>query len=109
MMLDDWEISHETGDLPEKIWNYIKQHKFFAMIIPKEFGGLEFSSYANAMVITKLASRNAVASSTIGVPNSLGPAELLMHYGTDAQKEHYLPGLASGEEVPCFALTSSEA
>ena len=109
MMLDDWEISHETGDLPERIWEYIKKHKFFAMIIPKEFGGLEFSSYANAMVITKLASRSAVASSTVGVPNSLGPAELLLHYGTDAQKEHYLPGLASGEEVPCFALTSTEA
>ena len=109
MMLDDWEVSHELGDLPERIWDYIKTHKFFAMIIPKEFGGLEFSSYANAMVITKLASRSAVASSTVGVPNSLGPAELLLHYGTDEQKNRYLPGLASGEEIPCFALTSTEA
>lgn len=109
MMLDDWEVSHELGDLPEKVWDYIKTHKFFAMIIPKEFGGLEFSSYANAMVITKLASRSAVASSTVGVPNSLGPAELLLHYGTEEQKNRYLPGLASGEEIPCFALTSTEA
>ena len=109
MMLDDWEISHETGNLPENVWAFIKTHKFFAMIIPKEYGGLEFSSYANAMVITKLASRSAVASSTVGVPNSLGPAELLMHYGTDEQKQRYLPGLASGDEIPCFALTSTEA
>ena len=109
MMLDDWEISHETGNLPENVWDFIKTHKFFAMIIPKEYGGLEFSSYANAMVITKLASRSAVASSTVGVPNSLGPAELLMHYGTDEQKQRYLPGLASGDEIPCFALTSTEA
>ena len=109
MMLDDWEISHETGNLPENVWAFIKTHKFFAMIIPKEYGGLEFSSYANAMVITKLASRSAVASSTVGVPNSLGPAELLMHYGTDKQKQRYLPGLASGDEIPCFALTSTEA
>ena len=109
MMLDDWEISHEAGNLPENVWAFIKKHKFFAMIIPKEYGGLEFSSYANAMVITKLASRSAVASSTVGVPNSLGPAELLMHYGTEEQKQRYLPGLASGDEIPCFALTSTEA
>ena len=108
-MLDDWEISHINGDLSEEIWKFIKKHKFFAMIIPKKYGGLEFSSYANAMVITKLASRSAVVSSTVGVPNSLGPGELLMHYGTEEQKEHYLPGLASGEEIPCFALTSPEA
>jgi len=108
-MLDDWEISHVNGDLSEEIWRFIKKHKFFAMIIPKKYGGLEFSSYANAMVITKLASRSAVVSSTVGVPNSLGPGELLMHYGTEEQKEHYLPGLASGEEIPCFALTSPEA
>ena len=88
---------------------HIKRHKFFAMIIPKEYGGLEFSAYANAMVITKLASRSATASSTVGVPNSLGPAELLLHYGTDEQKQRWLPGLASGDEVPCFALTSPQA
>lgn len=108
-MLDDWEVTHELGDLPEPAWAYIKEHRFFAMIIPKEYGGLGFSAYANAMVIGKLASRNATASSTVGVPNSLGPAELLLHYGTDAQKERYLPGLADGSEIPCFALTSPQA
>lgn len=108
-MLNDWEISHHRGDLPEEIWKFFKSEKFFAMIIPKKYGGLEFSSYANAMVTAKIASRNAVASSTVGVPNSLGPAELLLHYGSEEQKNHYLPRLASGEEIPCFALTSTEA
>ena len=108
-MLDDWEISHELADMPKHVWDYIIEKKFFAMIIPKEYGGLEFSAYANACVIRKLASRNAVASSTVGVPNSLGPAELLLHYGTDEQKQRYLPGLASGSEIPCFALTSPQA
>ncbi|MEO0997055.1 MAG: acyl-CoA dehydrogenase, partial [Pseudomonadota bacterium] len=108
-MLDDWDITHERGDLPEKVWAFIKKHRFFAMIIPKAYGGLEFSPYANAMVISKLASRNATASSTVGVPNSLGPAELLLHYGTDEQKQRYLPGLADGSEIPCFALTSPQA
>jgi acyl-CoA dehydrogenase len=108
-MLDDWDISHIRGDMPEEVWAYIKNQRFFAMIIPKHYGGLEFSAYANAMVISKLASRNTTASSTVGVPNSLGPAELLLHYGTEEQKDHYLPGLASGKEVPCFALTSPQA
>ena len=108
-MLNDWETTHELGDLSESVWAYIKKHKFFAMIIPKEYGGLEFSAYANAMVISKLASRNATASSTVGVPNSLGPAELLLHYGTEEQKQRYLPGLASADEIPCFALTSPQA
>ena len=108
-MLDEWEISHELGDMPEHIWQYIKKHKFFAMIIPKQYGGLEFSAYANAMIIMKLASRSTTASSTVGVPNSLGPAELLLHYGTDEQKQRYLPGLATGKEIPCFALTSPQA
>lgn len=108
-MLDDWDISHERGDLPPAAWEYIKKHKFFAMIIPKQYGGLEFSAYANAMVIAKLASRNTAASSTVGVPNSLGPAELLLHYGTEEQKDYWLPGLASGKEIPCFALTSPQA
>jgi len=108
-MLDDWEISHHRGDLPEEIWKFFKSKKFFAMIIPKKYGGLEFSSYANAMVTAKIASRNAVASSTVGVPNSLGPAELLLHYGSEQQKNHYLPRLANGDEIPCFALTSTEA
>ena len=108
-MLDDWQISHELGDMPKEIWDFIKKHRFFAMIIPREYGGLEFSPYANAMVLKKLSSRSTVAASTIGVPNSLGPAELLLHYGTDEQKQRYLPGLASGEEIPCFALTSPQA
>ncbi len=108
-MLDDWEICHELADLPKSVWDFIIEKKFFAMIIPKQYGGLEFSAYANASVITKLASRNATASSTVGVPNSLGPAELLLHYGTEEQKNHYLPGLAAGTEIPCFALTSPQA
>ncbi|MBT8088104.1 MAG: acyl-CoA dehydrogenase [Gammaproteobacteria bacterium] len=108
-MLDDWEISHELADMPKPVWDFIIENRFFAMIIPKRYGGLEFSAYANAAVITKLASRNATASSTIGVPNSLGPAELLLHYGTEEQKDRYLPGLADGSEIPCFALTSPQA
>jgi len=108
-MLDDWEISHELADLPKRVWDYIIEKKFFAMIIPKQYGGLEFSAYANSCVLRKIASRNATAGSTIGVPNSLGPAELLLHYGTDEQKQHYLPGLAAGTEIPCFALTSPHA
>lgn len=108
-MLDEWEVTHELGDLPEEVWKFIKEKKFFAMIIPEEYGGLGFSAHANAMVITKLASRSQVASSTVGVPNSLGPAELLLHYGTEEQKKRYLPGLASGDEIPCFALTSPQA
>jgi acyl-CoA dehydrogenase len=104
--LDDWEITHELGDMPREVWQYIIDKRFFAMIIPKRYGGLEFSPLGVSMVLAKLASRSAVAASTIGVPNSLGPAELLVHYGTDEQKEHYLPRLARGEEIPCFALTS---
>ena len=108
-MLDSWDIAHNRADLPPEVWAFIKKHKFFAMIIPKRYGGLEFSAYANAMVIAKLASRNPATSSTVGVPNSLGPAELLLHYGTEEQKQRWLPGLASGDEVPCFALTSPQA
>ena len=108
-MLDDWEITHELADMPADVWEFFKEHKFFGMIIPKEYGGLGFSAYANAMVISKLSSRSATASSTVGVPNSLGPGELLVHYGTDEQKERYLPGLAAATEIPCFALTSPQA
>ena len=105
-MLDDWQITHELLDMPPEVWQYLKEEKFFAMIIPKSYGGLGFSALACSMVLTKVSSRNATASSTIGVPNSLGPAELLLHYGTDEQKQYWLPRLASGDEVPCFALTS---
>ena len=108
-ILDDWEICHELADMPKEAWDFMIKHKFFAMIIPKKYGGLEFSAYANSVVIQKLASRNATASSTVGVPNSLGPAELLLHYGTEEQKDRYLPGLADGTEIPCFALTSPQA
>jgi acyl-CoA dehydrogenase len=105
-MLDDWQITHELCDMPPEVWEYLKRERFFAMIIPKRYGGLEFSPLACSMVLAKIASRNATASSTIGVPNSLGPAELLLHYGTEEQRERWLPALARGDEVPCFALTS---
>ncbi len=108
-MLDDWVICHEIADLPKAVWDFIIKHRFFGMIIPKRYGGLEFSAYANAAVIMKLAGRSTTASSTVGVPNSLGPAELLLHYGTEEQKDRYLPGLAAGKEIPCFALTSPHA
>lgn len=108
-MIDDWDIHHNRADMPQEVWDYIIEQRFFAMIIPKQYGGLEFSAYANAAVISKLAGRSSVVSSTVGVPNSLGPAELLLHYGTEDQKNHYLPGLAAGTEIPCFALTSPQA
>lgn len=108
-MLDDWQINHELRDLPEPAWNFIKQNGFFAMIIPRGFGGLGFSAYAHSCVIQKIASRSSAAAVTVMVPNSLGPAELLMAYGTDDQKQYYLPRLAAGEEVPCFALTAPSA
>jgi acyl-CoA dehydrogenase len=108
-MLDEWTITHVLGDLPPHVWDFIKSRGFFAMIIPKKYGGLEFSAYAHSCVLVKIGSRSTVASSTIAVPNSLGPAELLLHYGTEEQKKHYLPRLARGEEVPCFALTGPRA
>jgi len=108
-MLDEWDISHRRADLPPEVWDYLKQRGFFAMIIPKKYGGLEFSAYAHSCVLAKVASRSPTASSTIAVPNSLGPAELLLHYGTEDQKDHYLPRLASGEDVPCFGLTAPRA
>ncbi len=108
-MLDDWDITHRRADLPPQVWSFIKSQGFFAMIIPQRYGGLEFSAYAHSCVLIKIASRSATASSTIAVPNSLGPAELLLHYGTEAQKNHFLPRLARGEEVPCFALTGPRA
>ncbi len=105
-LLDDWQITHELTDMPPSVWQYMKEQRFFAMIIPKEYGGLGFSPLASSMVLAKVSSRNATASSTIGVPNSLGPAELLLHYGTEEQKQYWLPRLAAGDEIPCFALTS---
>lgn len=108
-MVNDWDIHHKDADLSPEVWQYLKDHKFFAMIIHKKYGGLDFSAYAQSRVLQKLAGVNAVLSSTVGVPNSLGPGELLQHYGTQQQKDHYLPRLASGAEIPCFALTSPEA
>ncbi len=104
-MLNDWDITHNRADLPPEVWQYIKDNGFFGMIIPKEYGGLGFSAQAHSAVVSKVASRSGTAAVTVMVPNSLGPAELLLHYGTDEQKEKYLHRLAKGLEVPCFALT----
>ncbi|MCH8057521.1 MAG: acyl-CoA dehydrogenase [Proteobacteria bacterium] len=108
-MLDDWEIYNKHRKLPDNIWAFIREHRMLGMIIPEQYGGLEFSAQANSAVVMKLASRNLTAAITVMVPNSLGPGELLLHYGTEQQKNHYLPRLARGEEIPCFALTSPSA
>jgi acyl-CoA dehydrogenase len=104
-MLDDWDITHQRADLPPEVWQFIKDKGFFGMIIPKRYGGLEFSAQAHSAVVSKVASRSGTAAVTVMVPNSLGPAELLLHYGTEDQKDRYLQRLARGQEVPCFALT----
>jgi acyl-CoA dehydrogenase len=96
-------------DLPEEMWAFMKQHRFFGMIIPKKYGGLEFSAYGHSCVVMKISARSISAGVTVMVPNSLGPAELLWHYGTETQKDHYLPRLADGREIPCFALTGPDA
>ncbi|WP_045394184.1 acyl-CoA dehydrogenase FadE [Vibrio rotiferianus] len=108
-MVSDYQVTHELADLPPEVWQYLKDNKFFAMIIKKKYGGLEFSAYAQSLVLQKLTGVSGVLSSTVGVPNSLGPGELLQHYGTEEQKDYYLPRLAEGKEIPCFALTSPEA
>ncbi|MBX3445863.1 MAG: acyl-CoA dehydrogenase [Parvibaculaceae bacterium] len=108
-MLDDWKITWEDGDLPEEVWAFLRQHRFFGMIIPKAYGGLEFSAFAHSEIIRKISSRSATAAVTVMVPNSLGPGELLLQFGTEAQRDHWLPRLARGEDVPCFGLTSPEA
>ena len=104
-MIDDWKVNWEWRDLPPEVWQFIKDKGFFGMIIPKKYGGLEFSAQAHSAVVSKVASRSGTAAVTVMVPNSLGPAELLLHYGTTEQKEKYLHRLAKGLEVPCFALT----
>ncbi|HEY5657596.1 MAG TPA: acyl-CoA dehydrogenase, partial [Myxococcota bacterium] len=106
--IDEWKVSQE-GDLPEAVWEHIRKQRFFGMIIPKEYGGLGFSAAAHSAVVQKLSTRSVTAAVTVMVPNSLGPGELLVHYGTDEQKRKLLPRLASGEEIPCFALTGPEA
>jgi acyl-CoA dehydrogenase len=108
-MANDWEICDTYRRLPDSLWNFMREHRFFGMIIPEEYGGLEFSAQANSAVVMKLASRNLTTAITVMVPNSLGPGELLLHYGTKEQKQHYLPRLARGDEIPCFALTSPSA
>lgn len=108
-LCDDWEITHELNDLPPHVWQFIKDRGFLGMIIPRQFGGLGFSAFAHSQVVQKLATRSATACVSVMVPNSLGPAELLLHYGTDEQKNRYLPRLAKGLEMPCFALTGPDA
>ncbi|KKW75492.1 acyl-CoA dehydrogenase [Acinetobacter sp. Ag2] len=107
-LLNEWEI-HQNKDLNEQTWQFIKEKGFFGLIIPKEYGGREFTSFAQSRIMSKIASRSLTAAVTCMVPNSLGPGELLLNYGTDEQKNRYLPGLAKGEEIPCFGLTSPEA
>lgn len=108
-MLDDWDIVHKRKDLPPEVWQFIKDKGFLGMIIPKEYGGKGFSALAHSTIVTKIATRSGSAAVTVMVPNSLGPGELLLHYGTQEQKDHYLPRLAAGKEIPCFALTSPVA
>ena len=109
LMLDDWHITEELNDLPEDVWQFLKEQRFFGMIIPKEYGGLEFSPHAQSEVVMKIATRSVAAAVTVMVPNSLGPGELLLHYGTQDQRQHYLPRLAQGQDIPAFALTNPHA
>ncbi len=108
-MVDDWKVNWELHDLPPEVWDFLKRNRFFAMIIPKEYGGLGFSAYAHSEVIRKLSSASITVAVTAMVPNSLGPGELLMQFGTKEQRDYWLPRLARGEEIPCFGLTSPEA
>src|SRR5579871_4664770 len=108
-MLNDWEIVFEHFDLPESVWRYLKQERFFGLVIGKEYGGHGFSAQAHSAIVTQIASRSASAAVNVMVPNSLGPAELIERYGTEQQKKYYLPRLANGEDIPCFALTGPEA
>jgi len=108
-LLDDWQITHEDQDLPPVVWEHIRKHKFFGLIIPKRYGGLGFSALAHSQIVMKIASKSITAAVTVMVPNSLGPGKLLLHYGTPEQKRHYLPRLAEGVEIPCFALTGPDA
>lgn len=108
-LLDEWDIQHNRKDLSPEAWQFLKDKGFFGLIIPKEFGGHDFSPYAQSRVMSKIASRSGTAAVTAMVPNSLGPGELLMKYGTEEQKQHWLPGLAKGTEIPCFGLTGPEA
>ncbi|MEQ8990555.1 MAG: acyl-CoA dehydrogenase, partial [Pseudomonadales bacterium] len=108
-MIDDWQINFELRRLPPELWRFLKQHKFLGMIIPKAYGGLGFSAAAHSEVVSRISTRSAAVAVTVMVPNSLGPGELLLEFGTEQQKDHYLPRLADGREVPCFGLTSPDA
>ncbi|MEQ8315347.1 MAG: acyl-CoA dehydrogenase [Gammaproteobacteria bacterium] len=108
-MLDDWTLCQEYADIPDEIFEFVNSNGFLGMIIPKRYGGLELSAYAQSEVINKINALNSLVALYISVPNSLGPGELLMKYGTDEQKDYYLPRLAKGEEVPCFGLTGPRA
>lgn len=108
-MLNDWDITHNQTDLPHEVWQFIKENRFFGMIIPKRYGGLEFSATAQMSILVRIYGRSVTAATTISVPNSLGPGELLLNYGTEEQKDYYLPRLADGREIPCFALTGPNA
>ncbi|MGP6247548.1 acyl-CoA dehydrogenase FadE [Aeromonas salmonicida subsp. salmonicida] len=108
-MVNDWEVTHERADLSPEVWQYLKDNKFFAMIIKKKYGGLDFYAYAQSCVLQKLCAASPVLASTVGVPNTRGPCALLQPHGTEEQKYPYLPRLAVGKEIPCFALTSPEA
>jgi len=108
-MLDDHKIVKEDRDLPEEVWQYLRKERFFSLIISKEYGGRQFSSLANSTIVTKIATRSISAAVSVMVPNSLGPGELLSHYGTQEQKDYWLPRLADGTDIPCFALTGPEA
>ena len=107
-MIDDWQINLDR-DLSPEVWDFLKRERFFGMIVPEEHGGLGFSAIGHSAVVVKISSRSVTAAVTVMVPNSLGPAELILHYGTESQKKYYLPRLARGEEVPCFALTEPHA
>jgi len=108
-MLNEWDVTHQRMDLPPEAWKFIREKGFLGIIIPKSYGGLGFSAYAHSEIVTKISTRSGTAAVTVMVPNSLGPAELLIHYGTEEQKNYYLPRLAKGLEIPCFALTNPEA
>lgn len=108
-MLDEWKIHNDLKDLPAEAWQYLKDKKFFGLIIPKEYGGRDFSPHAQSRIMSKIASRSGTAAVTAMVPNSLGPGELLVKYGTEEQRQRWLPGLANGTEIPCFGLTGPEA
>jgi acyl-CoA dehydrogenase len=108
-MIDAWQINFQLKDLPPELWQFLKENNFFALMIPKQYGGLEFSALAHSEILAKIGGKCATVASTVSVPNSLGPAELLLHYGTQQQKDQYLPNLACGKEIPCFALTAPEA